>query len=246
MEDIKKPLIRKSIRADTLSNASFLNSFILGQAVRKRSSKTRSKVELSPEHIDLNNLMGEASGYILKSAESTIATPFFITVLAFSAEDDVIMFGSSNGNISRYDTKESKIIDDIPLNIGKLNSIDLNNELKIAAVVGETSIIRIYKLPRFEQEFELVGHSLSINKVIFNIKQNLIFSCSDDSTVRMWDLVNKCEKATILKHLGMCKSLVLSNCGRYVFSGGEDCLIRVFDLWLNEEVLNLKSHIGCV
>jgi FOG: WD40 repeat len=62
----------------------------------------------------------------------------------------------------------------------------------------------------------------------------------------MWDLVNKCEKATILKHLGMCKSLVLSNCGRYVFSGGEDCLIRVFDLWLNEEVLNLKSHIGCV
>lgn len=246
MDDLKRPLVRRSIRADTLNTASFFNSFIMGQAVKRDARKSRVKVELSPEQQDLNALQSEASAYILKNSETTIATPFSIVCLEISSDCDIVLFGSSNGNLSRYDLKEAKIIDDIPLNIGQINSVRLDEEHERAIVVGETPIVRVYKLPRFELEFELTGHLLAVNKCEINYQKQLAFTVSDDTTLRMWDLNERSSKGCLMKHTGMSKSLALSGCGKYVFSGGEDCLIRVYDMNLCEEVLNLKSHIGCI
>ena len=246
MEELKKPLIRVSARRDTLNQSSFFNSFIMGQAVKKRSKKSRVKVELTLDQIDLNEIYGQASGYVQKTAENTISTPFSITCLRFSSEDDIFFFGSSNGNISQYDITESKIVDDIPLNLGMIRSITLDSSSDLALVVGETPVMRAYKLPRFELDHEFAGHSLCINKCEIDHKRRLVFTASDDCTVRMWDLDNRTEQGVILTHIGMCKSLALTDCGRYVFSGGEDCFVRVYDMLLGEEVLNLKSHTACV
>ena len=246
MDERKKPLIRGSVRTDTLNQASFFNSFIMGQAVKKRSKKARIKVELTLEQIDLNEIYGQASGYIEKTAENTIATPFSITCLNFSPEDDIFFFGSSNGNISQYDIKEAKIVDDIPLNLGVIRNLILDRQNDLALIVGETSVMRSYKLPRFELEHEFEGHTLTINRCEMDHKRSLMFTVSDDCTVRMWDLKDNSDKGVILTHSGMGKSLALTPCGRYVFSGGEDFLIRVYDMLLDEEVLNLKSHSGCV
>lgn len=245
MEDIKKPLIRSSVRTDTLNQASFFNSFIMGQAVKKRSQRSRKKIELTLDQIDLIEIYSESSGYILKNAENTIATPFTITCLDYSNEEGIFLFGSSNGNISRYDIKECKIIDDIPLNIGMIRSIVLDDE-ENAIVVGETPVVRIYKLPRFELDCELNGHTLAVNKCEINYVKRLAFTVSDDCTVHMWDLDERIDKGVIMTHTGMGKSLALTKCGKYVFSGGEDFLIRVYDMDLSEEILNLKSHVGCI
>lgn len=245
MEDSQTPLIKKSERKDTLEQTSFFNSFVLGQAVKKTGAKTRVKVELTPEQLDLNRLMGEAKSYILKNSENTVATPFSITCMDASSDSGAIVFGSSNGNISRYDLKESKIIDDIPLNVGKINSIKLDEQNERAILVGETPIVRIYKLPRFEIELELAGHTMGINKCAIKEDANIIYTISDDSTVKMWNINEKSSK-DLMKHNGMGKCLALSGCGKYLFTGGEDCLIRVYDMLFDEEVLNLKSHSGCV
>ena len=245
MNDLKKPLIRASLRSDTLNQTSFLNSFILGQAVKKKKSTTRTKVALSQEQLELNNLYSQSEAYILKNAENTVATPFEIICLE-RAENGNILFCSSNGNISRYDMKEGKIIDDIPLNIGIINKLILDENCERAIVVGITPILRVYRLPRFELDYELTGHTLCINKCVFSSTKEFLFTVSDDSTVHKWDLQNKKDMGVILKHVGMGKSLAVSPCGKYVFSGGEDCLIRVYDLNLSEEVLNLKSHVACI
>ena len=239
--------VRTSLRSDTLNKASFFNSFIMGQSIKKRRRKTRTKVALTPEQSDLQDIFSQATGYILRNAENTVATPFAITVIEMSnQDDDVLIFGSSNGNISRYDMKEGKIIDDIPLNIGMINSLVLDEENERAIIVGETSIVRVYKMPRFQLDYELTGHSLPINKCVLSFDNMNLFTVSDDSTVHMWDLQTQEDKGVIIKHNGMGKSLAITPSGSYVFSGGEDCLIRVYDLNLSQEVLNLKSHVACI
>lgn len=246
MEGLKKPLIRKSLKSDTLTSGSFFNSFIMGQAVKKRSSKTRVKVELSPEEVALNRTYQDISSYILKNAENTVATPFSITCLDISNDSGNVVFGSSNGNISRYDLKESKIVDDVPLNIGIIHSIKLDEDNNIAIVVGETPIVKVYKLPRFELEKELIGHTLGVNKCEIDYIKRLLYTISEDSTLRCWDLETYTEKSILLKHNGPGKCLSLSYDDKYIFSGGADYLIRVYDTVLQEEVLNLKSHTGSV
>ena len=247
MEGLRKPLIRRSMRSDTLNTGSFFNSFIMGQAVKKRTVRNRVKVEVSPEEAKLNSSFSEASAYILKNAEKTIATPFAITCLAFSEETDTVLFGSSNGNVSRYHLTEAKIVDDVPLNIGIINSIRLDEHSNLAVVVGESSSVKLYKLPRFELSKDLLGHTGPINQVEIDYQQEIIYTISDDGTLRVWDLNSESGKSKVLiKHVGGGKSLALSDNDKYLFSGGDDCLIRVYDLHIQEEVLNLKSHSASV
>jgi WD40 repeat protein len=246
MADLAKPFIRGSMRTDTLNADSFFNSFIMGQAVKKRTKRSKVKVEISLELEQLNNLVNEASTYILKNAETTVSTPFSIVCLELLAQMDMVLFGSSNGNISQYDLKEGKIVDDIPLNIGQISCIRLHEEKEVAVVVGETPVIRVYRLPRFELSCELAGHTGAVSHCEINGQKGQLFTVSVDSTVKQWDLNTFILVRTLMTHTGAGISLALTSCGKYVFSGGEDCLIRVFNTALEEEVLNLKSHVASV
>jgi WD40 repeat protein len=144
---------------------------------------------------------------------------------------------------------ENKIVDDIPLNIGVIHSIRLDEHSDIAVVVGVAPSVKVYRLPRFELIQELQGHTGPVNQCEIDYVKEIVYTISDDGTLRSWDLAEieeTPETEVLIKHVGPGRCLALSNNEKYLFGGGDDCLIRVFDLMIKEEVLNLKSHSAAV
>lgn len=240
MRDLNIELLKPGTALSSLS--SLLSE---KESLKRPLKKLQPKKALTPQEMRLNELISETSDYILKNAEHSLTTPFLIKCLALSTDGFTLFFGSSNGNISRYNKIEQKITDDVPLNFGPVYGICLDEEHHRAFICGESRIVRIYRLPRLELEKELLGHEKSVNCLGLGSKKDRLYSASEDGTVREWRLDNY-ESQIIMTHKGPAKCLAISHDGRFVFSGGRDNLIRVYQLLHNQQILNLKSHSDCI
>jgi len=70
-----------------------------------------------------------------------------------------------------------------------------------------------------------------------------LYSASQDSTIKIWDLSRCIETYTLAGHTGFVRTLATSPDGRYLFSAGQDKIIRVWDTRSqNANVKVLTSH----
>ncbi|CAG9334281.1 unnamed protein product [Blepharisma stoltei] len=242
MEELKTDIL-------TAQPALFALSALVEKQVKitkKPTKKRQYKKPLTPQQIRLNEIIDEISEYIMGAAEDSLTTPFQIKCLALSRDNVNLFFGSSNGNIARYNRVQKNITDDIPLNVGPIYGICLDEISSKAFICGEDPIVRIYRLPRYELEFELKGHEQSVNSIRLGHTREFLYSASNDGTVKKWNLKTLENEGTIMQHVGKASSLALTVNGKYVFSGGADNLIRVYQLLHGQQILNLKSHNDCV
>ena len=90
----------------------------------------------------------------------------------------------------------------------------------------------------------LTGHHGDVNQVIF-LSDGRLASCSDDTTIKVWDVVRGQELFTLKGHTGMiCAMAILIN--GWLASGSGDSTIRLWDLLQRNEVRTLKGHKGAV
>ncbi len=71
-------------------------------------------------------------------------------------------------------------------------------------------------------------------------------SGSDDTTVRLWDLVRGVEKWTLSGHTLRVRSVCFSPDGLWALSGSDDNTIKLWDLVRGEEKRTLSGHTGSV
>lgn len=181
MEDLSEPLLsinqnNREVKNDEKEQEVF--------TTQNSKHKGKSRKEFTPLQALLMSKMTETINNILEKAERTLATPYSISCLALSTDGCTVFYGSSNGHVSKYHTIEEKITDDVPLGDEKLNFICLDELNNRAVVCGETSKIMVYKLPRFEVDFELEGHESQVNQIIYDINHEFLYSASDDFSVR--------------------------------------------------------------
>ncbi|CAG9332811.1 unnamed protein product [Blepharisma stoltei] len=232
----KKGFFKNSARSN------FFATHVLKNETKKPQKITKPKKELTGPQAKLNEIIAEATDFIFKSAETTVSTPFEINCVAFSEDNQTIFFGSSNGNLTRFDKKDGKICDDVPLGRYPIFGICLDEANSKVFVCGASNNISVHKLPRLEPLHEFRGHNDQVNQMSLSSNKEFLYSASEDFTVRQWSTKLKGKSEVILTHEGPARCLCVTRDNKYVFSGGDDMAIKIYDIEFKEEMLSLQSQ----
>ena len=155
----------------------------------------------------------------------------------------ITLLESSMITIFDYDTE--KIINQIKIHkaVGKIVKIDPSRNF--FAVVTSRNNINIYNIKNLALECILEDHTHIIYDIIFNpIKEKFeLFSCSEDSTVRIWNLLlRKC--TNYFYHLGeSVRHLQITNDGNFLIGGTLDNKIFVWKILAHQDNNNIKPKI---
>ena len=87
------------------------------------------------------------------------------------------------------------------------------------------------------------AHKGRVNEVLYSLEEDLIFSASNDGTIKIWNTVHENCLNTIEKHQGAVLCLALSKNGKKLLSGGEDKIVRLWKLESQNLILE-KEYKG--
>eukprot|EP00741_Cyanophora_paradoxa_P018502 tig00021070_g17864.t1 len=86
------------------------------------------------------------------------------------------------------------------------------------------------------------GHTGFVLALACSDATETLFSSSQDSTIKVWDLT-RCEEVGVLRgHNGFVRCVSVTPDGRYLFSGAQDSTIRMWDTRSNACVKVLQGH----
>ena len=114
--------------------------------------------------------------------------------IIFSSDGAYIVFGGEKRLVLRE--KANQQIRDRSWKMGfSIYSLDCTPDMRLVAVAGKASTIQLlesFNLDSslaFDERFLLGGHQGNINSVKFSSNAQLLASCSDDLTIKLWDLL---------------------------------------------------------
>ncbi|KAF8840940.1 WD40 repeat-like protein [Paxillus ammoniavirescens] len=93
------------------------------------------------------------------------------------------------------------------------------------------------------------GHEKAITRIAFLPGGKQVVSCSDDKTVRIWDVEKGEQEGKSMVHEGRAEILAVTRDGKRILSGGEEGRIRVWDVKTHDVVEEWTSHtrdISCL
>ncbi|KRH94668.1 Transcriptional repressor EED/ESC/FIE, required for transcriptional silencing, WD repeat superfamily [Pseudoloma neurophilia] len=102
------------------------------------------------------------------------------------------------------------------------------------ALAGEMAFIKLIDLFAPQNFHIMKGHGSKIIRLLNHpIYDHLLFSCSADTTIRMWDVIKKetvCVFGGLCGHEDIVLSIDISKDGKWLVSGGSDNCIKVWAL----------------
>ena len=165
-----------------------------------------------------------------KYIPSEISTPFKGNCLEITKCGRFFVFGSVEGRIGVVDIASKEVLQDIPVSGGSVYSIAMYNYDTNFLAAGKDGIIRNFDFSSFQVVSTFEGHEKDVNKVLVSVDESLVFSASDDTTVRAWNINDEKENKILYYHDKAVLCLDKSNDGSYLVSGGADKKIKVFNL----------------
>ncbi|KAF8835169.1 WD40 repeat-like protein, partial [Paxillus ammoniavirescens] len=88
----------------------------------------------------------------------------------------------------------------------------------------------------------MLGHEKIIRRIAYFPGGERVVSCSDDKTVRIWDVEKGKQEGSSMAQEGWIDGLAVTRDGKRVLSGGEGGRIRVWDVETHELIEEWTSH----
>jgi len=98
----------------------------------------------------------------------------------------------------------------------------------LLATGGRNNGLVVWESQTGREYFDLRGHTAAITDVSWRLDSNVVASSSEDGSIKLWELENGGNIASIGAHGGGVESVRLARNGRLV-SSGRDRVIRVWD-----------------
>ena len=144
-----------------------------------------------------------------------------------------------------FDFDTEKIISQIKIHkaMGKIVKIDPSKNF--FAVVTSRNNIHIYNIKNLSLECTLEGHTHIIYDIIFNPNKEKfeLFSCSEDSTVRTWNLLLRKSTNNFYQPGLSVRHLQITNDGNYLIGGTLDNKIYIWKIFGHKENNSIKPKI---
>lgn len=75
---------------------------------------------------------------------------------------------------------------------------------------------------------KLTGHRGTINSISLSSDENFLASCSNDNTIRIWDIASAKTVRILKGHANAIKAVAFSPCGKYLVSASRDSTLRLW------------------
>lgn len=109
-----------------------------------------------------------------------------------------------------------------------ITCIALNNKFIFCALADKS--IKVIELSTKNFITSLSGHGARVNSVLALNDQNFIISCSDDRTIRIWNIQKSFQEYFIIAHESSISNIVLNKENSLIVSSSDDCTVRVWSL----------------
>ncbi|XP_021348014.1 TAF5-like RNA polymerase II p300/CBP-associated factor-associated factor 65 kDa subunit 5L [Mizuhopecten yessoensis] len=106
---------------------------------------------------------------------------------------------------------------------------------------AETEQNKEEKKPLYREVATLRGHNGSVYKTSFCANSKALLSCSEDGSVRLWDMKTHTNKVCYRGHNYPVWDIDTSSTGNYFASASKDCTAK---LWETDRTFPLRSFIG--
>eukprot|EP01101_Sappina_pedata_P008289 TRINITY_DN4554_c0_g1_i1.p1 TRINITY_DN4554_c0_g1~~TRINITY_DN4554_c0_g1_i1.p1 ORF type:complete len:743 (+),score=272.21 TRINITY_DN4554_c0_g1_i1:174-2231(+) len=97
---------------------------------------------------------------------------------------------SSSGDLVFFELSTLKEKHRETVNLGGISFLRLQKESSMLAIVGENLSIHLYDLDSMRIVRKFTGHTAPINDLTFSADARWLVTCSNDCTVRVWDIVS--------------------------------------------------------
>eukprot|EP01018_Ginkgo_biloba_P035898 Gb_13772 [translate_table: standard] len=178
------------------------------------------------EHVKLVDL---GSGCVKNTFEGDSE---LITALALSPDGKLLFSASRSRQIRVWDLSSATCQRSWKAHDGPVADMTCDASGGLLATAGADRNIFVWDIDGGYCTHSFRGHKGVVSTVIFHPDPHrlLLFSGSDDSTVRVWDLVTKKCIAVLEKHFSTVTSLAVSANGWNLLSAGRDKVVNIWDL----------------
>ncbi|XVE62302.1 hypothetical protein DITRI_Ditri06bG0107400 [Diplodiscus trichospermus] len=167
------------------------------------------------------------------STKSTIeAESGTITALAISPNDKLLFSAGHSRQIKVWDLDTFKCLRSWKGHEGPVMGMACHASGGLLATAGADRKVLVWDVDGGFCTHYFKGHKGVVTSIMFHpdVNKNLLFSGSDDATVRVWDLVAKKCVAVLEKHFSAVSAIAVSEDGWTLLSAGRDKVVNVWDL----------------
>ena len=192
---------------------------------------------------------------------------YYVTDLTLSLDGNILAIGNLSGEIALWDiaTQQQTALLDIPER-GGVRTLAFSPDgglLAAATTQSAYATICLWDLPtqtlvgslkehttrRHDEELRKLNYDHGVSCITFSPDGKILASCSDDGSVRLWDVANQSEVALFLEdeadkaYLGV-NVVAFSPDGAILASAGNDAKIRLWDaqIQIDRGVLRRNAH----
>ena len=172
----------------------------------------------------------------------------YITCVAFSPDGDYVIYGSEDGSVKKWDTKNGgNVTNDIGNHRSRVNAIAFSPDGQSIASCSSDGDVLISALPPSSPSSVVIGSkndsvNASVNDVAFSPDGRQIVCCSSDGSIDILDVESHNLLVKLTGHDAAVSCIGISEDGRTLVSGSFDKTLIVWDLQNKEPVCTLRGH----
>ncbi|KAK9757313.1 hypothetical protein RND81_01G155600 [Saponaria officinalis] len=155
-----------------------------------------------------------------------------VTAVALTPDDSFLFSASHSRQIRVWDLSSLKCVRSWKGHDGPVLAMACDASGGLLATAGADRKVLVWDVDGGFCTHYFKGHKGIVTCIMFHPDPNhlILFSGSDDATVRAWDLVTKKCAATMEKHFSAVVSLAISEDRRFLLSAGRDKVVNLWDL----------------
>ncbi|TYH92542.1 hypothetical protein ES332_A13G188800v1 [Gossypium tomentosum] len=178
------------------------------------------------ESIKIVDSSNASTKFTIEAESSTI------TALALSPNDKLLFSAGHSRQIKVWDLDTFKCLRSWKGHDGPVMGMACHGSGGLLATSGADRKVLVWDVDGGFCTHYFKGHKGVVTSIMFHpdVNKSLLFSGSDDTTVRVWDLLAKKCVAVLEKHFSAVSSMAVSEDGWTLLTAGRDKVVNLWDL----------------
>jgi WD40 repeat protein len=170
----------------------------------------------------------------------------WVTALAFSAQQPVLVSGSLDDSVRIWNWQTGDLLHTLKGHARGVNAVAIDRRGQLLVSCGDDATVKIWQLGDGTLRHTLKGHLRDVNAIALSHSGNLVASASEDGTLKLWNMSQGTLFKTLPGSAGMLKTVAFASADQRLVSGGLDNTVRIWDAQTATTLKVLVGHTNTV